>query len=84
MTYETRPLRRPELPEIAFCKEKHRLTETFLSAIRELLTLQSQQSQAVIDGDPDFERFELLLHIASGQKELAKYALMAHMDSHHC
>jgi hypothetical protein len=74
----------PVIPEVAFCEEKHRLTENFVAASRELLNLQSQQSQAVIDGDPDFARFDLLLHMAGERKDLAKYALLFHMESHHC
>ena len=72
------------LPEIGFCSEKHRLTQKFLGAIREVLALQSQQSQAVIDGDPDFARFDLLLHVAGERKELSKYELMSHVDAHRC
>jgi hypothetical protein len=73
-----------DLPDIAYCDEKHRLTQAFLETSKELLTLQGQQSQAVIDGDADFARFDLLIHMAGEQKEWAKYALMSHIDSHGC
>jgi len=52
------------VPEIAFCEEKNRLQDNFLQAIRQLTQLQEQQTRAVIEGDPDYSRFDLLLHLA--------------------
>lgn len=72
------------IPEIVFCKEKNRLLDEFLKAIHELNALQNQQTQAVIEGDSDFCRFDLLLHAAQENKETAKYAWIAHVESHHC
>ncbi len=66
------------------CADKTRLEDEFLKAIRELMALHVQQTQALIDGDPEFSRFDVLIHEASEQKELAKYALIAHIESHHC
>jgi DNA-binding response OmpR family regulator len=87
--FETRPAFRAgsfpvHIPEIAFCEEKIRLMEGFLSAIHELTDLQSQQTRAVIDGDPDFSRFDMLIHMASDRKDEAKYALLRHIETHHC
>jgi hypothetical protein len=75
---------RANLPEIVFCEEKNRLANDFLATIHELVEMQRQQTQAVIDGDPDFARFDLLLHMAHDRKEHAKYAWIAHVESHHC
>jgi hypothetical protein len=72
------------IPDVAFCEEKNRLLDEFLEAIHELTTIQSQQSQAVIEGDPDFTRFDLLLHVAQEKKDKAKYLWIAHVESHHC
>ncbi len=72
------------IPEIGFCQEKNRLRQRFLEAIRDLNHLQSQQTQAVIDGDPDFARFDLLLHTAQERKDRVKYAWIAHVEKHHC
>jgi hypothetical protein len=80
---EVRP-KRVSVPEVAFCDEKNRLMQEFLEAIREITTVQSLQTKAVIDGDPDFARFDVLLHFAQERKEQAKYAWMAHVDNHHC
>ena len=73
-----------QLPRVAYCAEKNRLAEEFLRAIRKLTALQRQQTQAVIDGDPDFARFDLLLHMAQEEKEGAKYAWIAHVEAHRC
>jgi hypothetical protein len=75
---------RAKLPKIAYCEEKNRLLQEFLDSVRQLLDLQNQQTKAVIDGDPDFARFDILLHVAQENKERAKYAWMAHVEQHHC
>jgi hypothetical protein len=69
---------------VGFCEEKNRLQQVFLAAIHELIGIQNQQTQAVIDGDPDFARFDVLLHMALERKQQAKYAWIAHVESHHC
>ena len=75
---------RSRVPEIGFCQEKNRLLDEFLQASRELMALQNQQTQAVIQGDSDFPRFDVLLHLAQERKEVVKYAWIAHVDSHGC
>ena len=74
----------PRIPKIGFCREKNRLQNEFLKAIHELSTLQSQQIRAVIEGDEDFARFDVLLHLAQDQKDRAKYAWIAHIEQHGC
>jgi hypothetical protein len=73
-----------QTPKIGFCEEKNRLMDEFLQAARELIELHNQQMRAAIQGDLDFGRFDLLLHLAHEKKEQAKYAWMAHVHSHHC
>lgn len=79
---------RSRIPTIGFCEEKNRLLGEFLRAIRELMELQSQQTQAVIDaaaeGSGDFTRFDILLHAAQEKKDRAKYAWIAHVENHGC
>ena len=75
---------RAKVPRIAFCPEKNRLLGEFLDSVHEFLALQSQQTQAVIAGDPDFARFDILMHFAQERKERAKYAWIAHVEQHHC
>jgi hypothetical protein len=72
------------LPEIPFCEEKNHLLNDFLQAVRELNAVQNQQIRAVIDGDPDFNRFDVLLHVAQDKKDMAKYAWMGHIETHQC
>ena len=79
-----KPPARSRLPEIGFCQEKNRLLDEFLQASREMLALQNEQTQAVIQGDSDFPRFDILIHVAQERKEIAKYAWIAHVESHGC
>jgi hypothetical protein len=72
------------IPEIGFCLEKYRLLSEFVTAIRELNALLTEQTQAVIDGDPEFSRLDLLLHLAQEKKDQAKYRWITHVESHHC
>jgi adenine specific DNA methylase Mod len=71
-------------PDIPFCEIKHRLISEFTLASHELMALQNQQTQAVINQDPDFSRFDDLIHMAREKKDTAKYALIAHIDEHQC
>jgi len=75
---------RAYLPPILFCEEKSRLLNNFLRAVHELNAVQNQQIRAVIEGDPDFNRFDVLLHIAQEEKDMAKYAWMGHIETHQC
>ena len=58
--------------------------DEFLQASHELIELHNQQMRAAIEGDLDFSRFDVLLHLAQEKKERAKYAWLAHVESHHC
>jgi len=66
------------------CSERVRYMEEFLQAIRELGTLHTEQARAVIQGDPEFCRFDLLIHMANERKDHAKYAWLFHVEDHHC
>jgi hypothetical protein len=48
------------------------------------MELQNQQTQAVIDQDPDFARFDDLIYTARKKKDQSKYALIAHAGEHRC
>ncbi len=71
-------------PDIAACEGRNGLRQELLTAIHELVEIQKQQTQAVINEDPDFARFDILLHMARERKEAAKYAYIAHVESHRC
>ena len=66
------------------CGERVCHMEEFLEAIRELTQLQNEQAKAVIEGDPEFSRFDLLIHMANQRKDRAKYALLLHVQEHGC
>jgi len=72
------------MSEIGICEIKHRLLDEFTEAIREVILLLSHQSTAVITGDPEFPRYDLLLQLAQERKDAAKYAFIAHVEAHHC
>jgi hypothetical protein len=74
----------PHIPQIGLCEEKQRLQDEFLDAIRAVTFLLGQQAEAVIDWDPAYTRFDWLLHMAHERKDSAKYALIAHIEAHHC
>jgi hypothetical protein len=74
----------PGLPEIAFCHERQRLLDEFLAAVEQLVSLQNEQTQALIEGNPDFGRFNLSIQLLTERKQEAKYALMAHIGLHNC
>jgi len=46
--------------------------------------LHDQQVTALVNGDEEFNRFDILLHVANDRKQLAKYAYMAHVAAHGC
>jgi hypothetical protein len=78
-------LKKPKpTPGVILCEERNRLRDHFLEAIRELNFQQSEQTRAVIDGESDFCRFDLLISAAQERKEQAKYAWIAHIEAHQC
>lgn len=72
------------LSKTGFCEEKLRLMEDFLAAATDLVSAHNEQVQALIDNDPEFSRFDLLIHLAAERKRKAKYAYMAHLELHGC
>ena len=70
--------------QVAYCGERKRLLEEFLRAIHSVVALNDQQTQAVIDGDEDLTRFDLLISMAARNKNAAKYALLKHIKDHGC
>jgi hypothetical protein len=75
---------RPHIQVVGFCAEKMRLQAAFLRAIHEINRIQGEQARAVIEDDADFSRFDASIHAAQEQKELAKYAWIAHVETHGC
>ncbi len=67
-----------------FCEEGRRLLDLFGSSVQELLLLHEQQFLAVLEGDANANRFDLLIHEANEKKQNAKYAYMGHIEEHGC
>lgn len=67
-----------------FCTEQRRLLDMFGEAVQELLLLHEQQFLAIVAGDLESHRFDLLIHMASEKKMQAKYAYLHHVESHGC
>jgi chemotaxis family two-component system response regulator Rcp1 len=66
------------------CTEHNRLLDAFGAAVRDLLALLEQQFLAIVDGDNECSRFDLLIHMANERKQAAKYAYLRHMEAHGC
>jgi len=66
------------------CEEHDRLLGEFGAAVREILELHHQQFQAIVEGDAESSRFDVLVHMANEKKQLAKYAYLRHVDTHGC
>jgi hypothetical protein len=71
-------------PESRPCEEKRRLQQEFLRAVHEVNVLQTQQMHAVVEEDPDFARFDVLIFMAQEKKDAAKYTLISHVETHKC
>jgi len=68
----------------AECGEHSRLLSELGLAVRGLLTLHEQQFQAIVEGDEDCARFDILIHLANEQKQMSKYAYLRHVEAHGC
>ena len=66
------------------CADHDRLLEIFGTAVREVLDLHEQQWLALVDGDEDSYRFDVLIHMANETKQSAKYAYLRHVETHGC
>jgi hypothetical protein len=69
---------KPILP----CQECVRLLEEFGDTVRDVLALNETHFLAVVDGDPDPHRFDILIHLANDRKQDAKYAYLQHLEFH--
>jgi hypothetical protein len=66
------------------CEEHDSLLDAFGAAVQEVLKLHEQQFLAIVDGDNECNRFDLLIHMANEKKQAAKYAYIRHVESHGC
>jgi chemotaxis family two-component system response regulator Rcp1 len=66
------------------CEEHNSLLDQFGNAVRELLFLHEQQFMAIVEGDGECSRFDLLIHMANEYKQSTKYAYLRHVEAHGC
>ena len=66
------------------CEEHDALLDAFGLAVQEVLRLHEQLFLAIIEGDNECNRFDLLIHMANEKKHAAKYAYIRHVESHGC
>ena len=76
------PCGRYVAPAPIFCIESARLKDRYQRAVSEYLRLQAAQIAAVINDATDTLQNEI--HEADERKDAAKYALIAHLESHGC
>ncbi len=69
---------------LSLCDTAWGLLDTFGLALRDLVRLHEDQFQAIVDGETDAGRFDLLIHLANERKNDAKYAYIAHCEHHGC
>jgi len=66
------------------CETAKLLLDGFGQAVQQVLALHEQQFLAILEGDTQANRFDLLIHDALEGKQNAKYAYLKHMDVHGC
>jgi hypothetical protein len=70
--------------KVIYCEEARRLLEAFGEAVHELIKLHETQFLAIVEGDSNAGRFDLLAHDALERKQNAKYAYLEHLEAHGC
>ena len=84
MTEEMEKAIGSRLESRVYCDTAKLLLEAFGQAVHKVLALHEQQFLAVVGGDSDAGRFDLLIHEALEQKQNAKYAYLNHLGFHGC
>lgn len=79
-----RPSSEQPRERVVFCETAKQLLHHFGQAIQVVLRLHEQQFSAIVEGDPDAARFDILIHEATENKQNAKYAYLHHLDAHGC
>jgi two-component system, chemotaxis family, response regulator Rcp1 len=66
------------------CDEHMRLMNEYAASTKQLMNLHEEQFRAILEGDPECNRFDLLIHMANEKKQEVKYAYLRHVESHGC
>ena len=84
MSIDDSPTKETVALERSGCEEHKRLLDGFGAAVQELLRLHENQFLAIVEGDTECHRFDILIHMANEKKQLAKYAYLRHVEAHGC
>lgn len=71
-------------PAFRVCEEARRLLDLFGAAVQDVVILHEQQFLAVVSGDGNAHRFDILIHEANEKKQNAKYVYLRHLEEHGC
>ena len=66
------------------CVEQGRLRAALSETVKELLGFHQEQHDAIVQGDTEWYRFDLLIHMANEKKQQAKYEFVRHVETHRC
>jgi len=66
------------------CEDYRRLLDDFANAAKEVLHQHAEQLNAILEGDIECSRFDLLIHMANERKQEAKYKFIYHVQEHGC
>src|SRR5687767_4956432 len=67
-----------------YCEGCHQFLLEFVEAVHHIIVLHDQQVTAVLGGDQEFTRLDLLINEADERKQNIKYAYLAHVEAHGC
>jgi hypothetical protein len=67
-----------------YCDTARRLLEDFGEAVSVVLQFHQDQFHAIMEGDGDAGRFDVLIHEANEVRQNAKYAYLSHLHQHGC
>jgi hypothetical protein len=67
-----------------YCDIARQLLEAFGETVQAVVSLHEQQFHAIVDGDSNAGRFDVLIHDANEKKQNAKYAYLNHLHRHGC
>jgi len=67
-----------------YCDTARLLLEAFGEAVQHVVSLHEHQFHAILDGDANAGRFDVLIHEANEKKQNSKYAYLNHLHRHGC
>ncbi len=70
--------------KVTACIIARDLLDNFGKAVHAVLVLHEEQFLAIVEGDAEAGRFDLLIHEALEHKQNTKYAYLMHLDRHGC